>query len=139
MARVAIKASMVGTKEMKDKLRMVASDKGMRKQARGALKEVGGRMLGVMVERTPEKTGRLKRSLRTWVMISQKKEDMRISFLAGGAAYNVLYARLVHENLTAKHPKGGQAKYMESVILENASTAAAEIAGIIDMAAAVKG
>jgi hypothetical protein len=139
MARVAIKASMIGTKEMKGKLRMVASDKGMRKEARKALKEVGGRMLEVMKERTPEKTGRLKRSLRTWVMISQKKEDMRIYFLAGGASYNILYARKVHEDLGAKHPKGGQAKYMESVILENASTAAAEIAGIIDMAAAVKG
>jgi hypothetical protein len=134
-----LKASMQGDKEMKAKLRAIASDKGMRKEARKALKEVGGRMLEVMKDRTPVKTGRLVESLRTWVMISAKKEDMRISFLAGGASYNIFYARKVHEDLKAHHNNGGQAKFMESVINENASTAAAEIAGIIDMAAAVHG
>ena len=136
MARIAIKSSMSGDKAMLAKLKRVTSDKGMRKEARKALKQVGERMVEVMRTRTPEKTGRLKRSLRTYVMVSEKKEDLRISLLAGGAKYNILYARVVHENLTAEHPKGGQAKYMESVILENASTAAAELAGIIDLAEA---
>jgi hypothetical protein len=129
--------TMTGQKEMLAKLKMVASDKGMRKQARKALKEVSVPMLEEMKSRTPVKTGRLKRSERTWVMVSQKKEDMRISFLAGGPG--IPYARREHEDTTLKHEKGGQAKFIESVMLERAGTLAHDIASIIDLAAATKG
>jgi hypothetical protein len=109
----------------------------MRKQAREALKEVSVPMLAEMKARTPVKSGRLKRSERTWVMVSAKKEDMRISFLAGGPG--IPYARKIHEDATLKHEKGGRSKFIESVMLEKAGTLAQEIAGIIDLAAATQG
>jgi hypothetical protein len=127
MARVAFKASMGGEKEMRAKLRQIAGDQGMRKEARRAMSAVAPDHVEIMRGYTPEKTGRLKRSERFRVMVSQKKEDLRISFLAGGAEYNILYAHKVHEDLAAKHPKGGQAKFMERMMAEAAQTIAAEI------------
>jgi len=131
MARVAFKASFTGEKEMKAKLQAIAGDKGMRKEARGAALEVGGVMLGQMQARTPVKTGRLKRSERIKVLVSSKKEDIRISLLAGGEL--APYAAIVHNDTKARHPHGGQAKFMESVILENVPTAGRQLAEKIDL------
>lgn len=116
---------------MKRKLAAVASDKGMRKEARGALKEFGEPLVPKMRGRTPRKTGALQDSERLRVMVSSKKEDLRVTLIAGGP--DAPYARKVHET----HPT--QSKFMEITINEAAPTAAAEIAKNIDLRRAVEG
>jgi hypothetical protein len=120
---------MTGDKEMKDRLAHVAGDKGMRKVARGAALEVGGEKLELAKDRAPEKTGRLKRSGIVKVLVSSKKEDIRISIIFGGAL--APYARIVHETHKT------HSKFLESVILEAANTALGEIAEKIDLRQAV--
>jgi bacteriophage HK97-gp10 putative tail-component len=129
MAGVAVRATLTGDKEMKRKLEHLTSEKGLRKEARKATVEVGGEKVLLMKARTPVKTGKLRDSERLLVMVSAKKEDIRISLIAGGP--DVLYARKVHE----EHKT--HSKFMESVILEAAGTAGQEIAAKIDLARAV--
>jgi hypothetical protein len=130
-SRIAVGVAMTGDKEMLAKLVRLASDKGIRKQLRVATLEVAESMVELMKFRTPVKTGKLMRSERALAMVSPKKEDVRVTMVAGGVG--IEYAQRVHENLTAKHPGGGQAKYMESVLLESAPTAGREIAIRIDL------
>ena len=125
MARVAVRVALEGDKEMLQKLERVAGDQGMRKVARTATLEVGGVLLDRMKERTPVKTGKLRDSERILVLVSSKKEDIRISLIAGGPG--VLYAAKVHETHKT------QSKFMESVILEAVPTAAQDIAARIDL------
>ena len=131
MARVVVRAALEGDKEMLDKLRRVAGDQGMRKQARGAALEVGGEKIEIVKGRTPVKTGRLQRSEHVKVLVSSKKEDIRIALVAGGPT--ALYARKVHETHKT------HAKFLESVILEAASTVARELGAKIDLRKAVSG
>ena len=66
--------------------------------------------------RTPEKTGKLKESVK--VMVSR---DKRIPGLyAQASAFNrgYDYALIQHENLSYNHPNGGQAKFLESAFVE---------------------
>lgn len=125
MARVAVRATLVGDKAMKERFIRLASEEGMRKQLRSATKEVGEDKLAISVERAPEKTGRLKRSAKLRVMVSPKKEDIRISLSFGGP--DVLYAAKVHETHKT------HAKFLQSVILEAARTAGQEIGAKIDL------
>ena len=125
MARVAFRATLEGDKAMKAKLRAVAGDKGMRKEARGAALEVGAVILEKMKEATPVDTGKLRNSERIRVLVSSKKEDIRISLIAGGP--DVPYARRVHETHKTK------SKFMERPLLEAAPTAARDIADKIDL------
>jgi len=125
MARVAVRSAMTGDKEMLRKLTKVAGDQGMRKQARQAVTEVGQSKVEVMKTRTPVKTGRLLRSERIKVLVSPKKEDIRLALIAGGP--DALHARKVHET----HPT--HAKFMERTLHEAASTIAAEIGAKIDL------
>lgn len=131
MARVAIKVSIVGDKEMLRKLQHVAGDKGMRREARGALSDVADPMVEEMKAITPVKTGRLQRSERTRVMVSSKREDMRISLIAGGP--DVRYAARVHETHKTK------SKFMEKVLLQHKGTLGRELAAKIDLGRAVSG
>lgn len=39
--------------------------------------------------------------------------------LKGSVSYNTKYAAVQHEQTAYDHPKGGQAKYLESVLIEN--------------------
>jgi len=131
MARVAFRASLEGEKELKAKLASIAGDKGMRKEARGAALEVAATLVEQMKARTPVKTGKLRDSERLKVMVSSKKEDIRISLLAGGP--DAPYAALIHNDTKLRHPNGGQSKFMESVILEAVPTAARDLAEKIDL------
>jgi len=125
MARVAFKASFTGDKEMKAKLMAVAGDKGMRKYARVAALEVGGVILERMKAETPVKSGKLVDSEVMKVMVSSKKEDIRITLTAGGP--DVPYARVVHETHKTK------SKFMERPLLAAAPTAGRDIAEKIDL------
>ncbi|MBN2204305.1 MAG: HK97 gp10 family phage protein [Thermoleophilia bacterium] len=129
MARVAVKTQMAGDREMVRRLERVAGDKGMRKVARRALLEYGEELVPVMQARTPRKTGRLQRSERVKAMVSGKKEDLRITLLAGGP--DVPYAARVH----ATHKT--QSNFMLSTLTEAAGRAAAAIGAKIDLREAV--
>jgi len=121
--------SLEGGNAMKRKLQRVASDQGMRKQARGALKVVGDAKLEEIKPGVPVKHGRLLRSGRVKVMVSSKKEDLRISILFGGQG--ILYAFKVHETHKTK------SKFMERVLLAAVRTIGSELAEQIDLQQAV--
>jgi hypothetical protein len=131
MAGVKIRTEMVGDKELLKKLANVAGDKGMRKQARAATVEVAQSKVPIMVERTPRKTGKLQGTEKVRVMVSPKREEIRIALIAGGP--DAPYAYKVHETHKTK------SKYMERTLLELAQTAAAEIGAKIDLVAATNG
>ena len=125
-AATRIRMSLEGDRAMRRKLERVAADQGLRKVARKATLEVGeDKVLIPSRERAPEKTGRLKRSGRVKVMVSSKKDDIRISILFGGPL--APYARIVHE----KHPT--KSKFLESVMLEAVRTLPRELAQRIDL------
>ena len=51
----------------------------------------------------------------------------------GSVSYNTPYAAVQHEQIAYDHPKGGQAKYLESVVVENKDRILNLIAGgIVD-------
>lgn len=79
--------------------------------------------------RTPVKTGALRSTIH---QEGPFREDRRVwsSIVAGGPAAG--YAVIVHEDLTAFH-KVGQAKYIESVIMESRPSMAARVAKRIDL------
>lgn len=133
MARPAFRAQLTGDKAMKRTLMQVASDKGMRKEARAALKTVGGRKLEIAKSRVKVRTGKLLRSGRLYLMVSPKREDLRIAIAFGGASYGVLYARKVHET----HPT--HSRYLVSVIMEAAGSVGRELGQEIDLRRAAKG
>jgi hypothetical protein len=135
VARIDIRVGMEGDKDMLRRLERVAGDQGMRKQAReAALGFAREECLPLMVERTPKKTGKLRSTETVKVRVSSKKEDIGVTLVAGGP--RAPYARIVHEDLRARH-KVGQAKYMESVILEKRSTAAQGIGSRLSLEEAV--
>jgi hypothetical protein len=123
---------MEGDKEMKAKLERIAGDAGMRKQVRQAALGYGTEeMLPKVKERTPVKSGKLLGTETCKVRVSSKKEDIGIAIIAGGA--EAPYARIVHETHKTK------SKFIESVILESASTALEGIAKRLDLEKAAEG
>lgn len=75
---------------------------------------------GVSQQRTPIDEGTLRRSTATTQ-----------SGLEGVVSADTPYAVFVHEDLTAHHPRGGQAKFMESAFQDEKNTAARIIAQAI--------
>ena len=116
---------MDGDKVMKRRLEKLAGDAGFRKEARKGSADVWGKRVPIMQARTPEKTGKLKRSERMKIMVSSKKEDIRLALIAGGP--DVLYARKVH----ATHKT--HSNFMRSVLFESAGSVGREIAQAIDL------
>jgi hypothetical protein len=124
---------LVGAAKLEAKLRQLGA---------AAIKE-GGRALyqEALVEqkesmrRTPVDTGALKGSHET-SKPEQGGGDVSVTITVGGPA--APYAVPVHENLHAFH-KVGQAKFLESTILESRSSMAERIARRIDLNAAARG
>ena len=80
-----------------------------------------------VVKRTPKDTG----ALRSTIHVEGPERSGRkvtCSIVAGGPA--AMYAIVQHEDLTLKHTIG-QAKYIESVILESARTMSRDIAALV--------
>jgi hypothetical protein len=76
-------------------------------------------------KRTPVLTGALRASgMVTGPVVNGDQVEVTMSF--GGAGVD--YAVEVHENLEMFHPRGGQAKYLESVVLESAPYMAQRVA-----------
>jgi len=83
-----------------------------------------------VIERTPIDKGNLRDSIRVEGPIFEGK-NIGVLILAGGPEYGVTYAVEQHENLEYYH-EVGQAKYLESVIMEQRPFIAARIAAKID-------
>ena len=66
--------------------------------------------------RTPEKTGKLKESVK--VRVSRDKRRRRLYAQASAKNHGYDYALIQHENLSYNHPNGGQAKFLESAFVE---------------------
>lgn len=119
MANFEVK--ILGVREARENA--VSAIKEMFKKAEDNMFDEGKRLLGQMVEITPERSGKLKRSGKvthryrgrtnsfTLDYIGAKESATVISF--GNA--NVDYAIPVHEKIRAKHAKG-RSKFMESVV-----------------------
>ena len=66
--------------------------------------------------RTPEKTGKLKESVKVRVSRDKRRPGLYAQASASNRGYN--YALIQHENLSYNHPNGGQAKFLESAFVE---------------------
>ena len=66
--------------------------------------------------RTPEKTGKLKESVKVRVSHDKRRPGLYAQASAINRGYN--YALIQHENLSYNHPNGGQAKFLESAFVE---------------------
>ena len=66
--------------------------------------------------RTPEKTGKLKGSVKVRVSRDKRIPGLYAQASAMNRGYN--YALIQHENLSYNHPNGGQAKFLESAFVE---------------------
>ena len=66
--------------------------------------------------RTPEKTGKLKESVKVRVSRDKRRPGLYAQASAINRGYN--YALIQHENLSYNHPNGGQAKFLESAFVE---------------------
>lgn len=86
--------------------------------AAGALKAIGEDMLGEAQRRAPVEEGTLRAS-------GDLELDVAGPVMTATVSFNTVYAARQHEELDWQHPKGGQAKYLESVLLERAPRYAA--------------
>ena len=66
--------------------------------------------------RTPEKTGKLKESVKVSVSRDKRRPGLYAQASATNRGYD--YALIQHENLSYNHPNGGQAKFLESAFVE---------------------
>lgn len=66
--------------------------------------------------RTPEKTGKLKESVKVRVSRDKRRPGLFAQASARNRGYD--YALIQHENLSYNHPNGGQAKFLESAFVE---------------------
>lgn len=121
--RSAIKVAWAGGDEMKRNIKTVIREFPL--AVRRAVKEWAEQKAPIAVDRAPEKTGKLKRSVRIRVSVNKRagKENTSASIVFGGP--DVLYARRVHD-LNPKHPD--KEKFLERTIREAVPTAGAEIA-----------
>ena len=90
--------------------------------------------------RTPVETGDLKKSGRLGdYTISGYESSIPIIFGEGLTSRNPNgYAIYVHENLRAQHPNGGQAKFLESAVLERILDKSKRVAANIKLERAMR-
>jgi hypothetical protein len=133
----ALKMTLEGDKEMKANLEGLVA--GFPLEARRAMNAILERKVVIVQGRTPVKSGNLKATIRKSVSLAKARGAPNISgtIIAGGGPKKVAYARMVHENLKARH-RVGQAKYLESVLLEAVPTVGGELATEIELKKAMR-
>lgn len=89
-----------------------ALDKNGKKQLRGLMTALAEPIFQQTQERVPVKKGDLKASGRISVRVGAKQITLAIKY----GNDRVLYAARIENDLELKHPNGGQAKYVESVV-----------------------
>lgn len=97
--------------------RTLALMEEFRAVANQALNAEGRIELAEAKKRTPVDTGDLQKSGRLTRVTIVRGEDFEIHITFGEGG--VFYALRVHEDLEMNHPRGGQAKFLESVLQES--------------------
>lgn len=122
-------AKLEGKDAMKQKIQRYMGS--LPKDEAAALYQEGQIELAEIVDRTPIRFGFLRQSEHIDGPDIQEgpMPKVSITFVAGGPA--APYAIFVHEDPDALHPRGGQWKYMESVLIESAPHLGARIAARI--------
>ena len=100
-----------------------------------ALRRVGEIDMTEAKQRTPVKTGALRASGTVWGPMQDGGDLVVVMGFGVVPSVSVAYAVEVHENLEAHHPRGGQAKFLESVVLESAPYLAQRVAEQIEAGA----
>lgn len=72
-------------------------------------------VLAAALERTPKESGHLAESAS---ILKSEGGNNEV-----GVVFGSVYARWIHEHLTFEHPRGGQAKFLESALLEKGHAA----------------
>ena len=121
-------ARLVGKPEMQGKLRNVAKNYPDR-VGKALYAEMGIEEVEVK-KRTPFESGDLRDTIHR---IGPRKEGETISVLIVAGGPDAPYAIVVHEDLEAIH-RVGQAKYLESVILESRAYIGSRVARRLDIA-----
>ena len=93
--------------------RIAAAIRDIENASHDAVREVSFDLLGKAVDLAPVDTGDLRGSGKV-----EFEEDR--NKLVGIVSFNTPYARRQHEELTWRHPEGGQAKYLQQPFEENA-------------------
>lgn len=95
------------------KLCQQADDAGMMQELRWSVTDVVNEVAAESQGLVPVDTGALKASMRVdRPEVSRSVVAVSISY--GGPA--APYAEFVHENMNARHPRGGQAKFLETPV-----------------------
>lgn len=108
-------------------------------------KEAGKAILNRAAERiyrnsqqlVPVDTGALKRSAKIIRASTRKDSDKvtaAVQYGMAGAFRDVFYAVVVHEDLSAKHPNGGEAKFLEKPAVAEQANITNELAAAIKAA-----
>jgi hypothetical protein len=123
-----MKFRLTGVAAMQAKLKQAAE--GVRVQVKTALADEAARLLAEAQARVPVKTRALRDSGRV-EMHDDGAAHLRATIVFGNE--QVDYAVEVHENLEARHPDGGSAKFLESVLNEESPHVAEHLAERIDL------
>lgn len=121
-------AKLFGRSEMQTKLRGAKSSYGSR--VGNALYAEMGIEETEVVKRTPKESGDLRKTIHR---IGPRQEGNFISVLIVAGGPDAPYAFVVHEDLEAIH-EVGQAKYLESVIMESRSSIGTRVARRLNIA-----
>jgi hypothetical protein len=124
---MSVSADLQGVEAMRRRLRDLA--RSIPNEVARALYQEAQIELGEIKRRTPVDTNALRASEMVERPVVEGR-DISVRLVAGGPS--APYALFVHEDLEAFHPVG-QAKYMESVLMESAPHIARRIASRIDL------
>lgn len=90
-------------------------------------------VLELAKDRTPVEFGNLKDSGVIVGLKTQGSNDVGAQISFGGTEPSSEYAIFVHEDLNANHPRGGQAKFLESAVLDKMDGMASRVANRIKL------
>ena len=94
--------------------------KEVKKEVINTLEDIALDLADKALNLAPVDTGRLRKSADPEVIISNNKARANVTFSAKDPETGYDYALIQHEDLTFKHPNGGQAKYLEQPLKRNA-------------------
>lgn len=123
-----LKISFQGLPEFRERVLQICD--ATRQEAAAALYQEAEILMTEAKDRTPWETGVLRGTGHVQEP-TYSAGEVRVELGFGGPA--APYAIFVHENLTARHPRGGRAKFLESVLDEAAPTLAERIAARIHL------
>jgi hypothetical protein len=104
----------------------------IRDAAMRGLADAAGDVLDLAKDRVPvldpadESKGRTSGKLRDTAKMAEDAARLRVAL-----SFGTPYAAYIHEHMEFKHPDGGQAKFLETAILESRDAVAAAVAEAI--------